>query len=414
MDWMVKNTSKAFSKSIYLIGKLTVVFQKETKISLRLTGARNLIKRVISSRSFYYLNLNHQREINSNLTTSTKINYGAYDYQGHYIYPSPTNSFVEKGKANWLGINYGLDYTGIDQHRIIAGIEAQKNLNLLQKNSDGSLNDNHHYLNGAVYVQDQWRINSNLIQYVGLRLDEVNNELTASPKWSMVGNLGFDTHFRLSAARSFRPASVYERFYQDGGLFLSNPNLKNEYLSNLEFNLEHAFSSKLIASTTLYHYKVENLITQSYVDGHYQFLNSPAQEADGIEMGAKLFLDNLRIQLNVAYQKMDSENNSKPFNSPALLGKILIDQEIPSANLVMGFNLQSSAKVYDVNDQKISGYTTSNLVFSQREPSKIGKISLGIYNLFNQIYFTPTSQSIADHRIQQDGRAVKLSWEIKF
>lgn len=255
-----------------------------------------------NSDNYYYLNLSKQSDISPTLSQTIRLRYGKYDYAGHYNYTT-TNSF-DRGKSDWYGIDYGIDYRDFDNHRVTTGIELQQNNRLSQTNSDGSLNDSRRYINASWYAQDQWNINADWIQYVGLRLDRINERAAASPKWALVHRANTTTLARLSLSQAFRPANIYERFYDDSsgsGSIKSNPNLKNEYLRNIELNIDHAISATWLVQASIYYYKIDNRISQiTRPDGLLQFINADQATGKGLELSSKYQTDDHRIKLSIA------------------------------------------------------------------------------------------------------------------
>lgn len=362
-----------------------------------------------------YINISRQDDLTNNLSQLVRFRYGQYQYSGHYNYGSYQTS--DWGQSQWYGLDYSANYRGIENHRINGGIEIQENAKLILGASNG-LNNKTSYLNYSTYIQDQWTLSSTWIQYLGIRLDKINEQTAISPKWSIVHRASENTVIRLSAGQAFRPANHYEKFYTDNnsspGYLTSNPALKNEYIRNTEINIDQALTTGLLASLSIYHFELKNHIEQTTnADQLLQFTNNGNMLGNGIELTTRYQSNNLKIQTGFAYQTL--KNNSNPAtNSPHITGKLLIEDQIPSSNFIISLNVLTTSNAYNSNYEKLSGYTTSNLTLTQNKFNEYGRLSLGIYNLFNRKYLVPNQPSMLGQGIYQDQRIARVKWEFKF
>lgn len=363
--------------------------------------------------NYYHLTATRLNEINQNTSQTIKLRYVKYDYQGNFNYGNNTSHDI--GQSESAGIDYLIDHIGIDKHRIISGIELQKNFKLYQASPTVGFSDKRQSNKYGVYTQDQWNFANNWIQYLGIRYDKINEKDAISPKWSLINNLNERSVLRLSTSRAFRPANYYERFYHIDGSQASNPSLKNEYLTNFETSIDHAVSVSWVMGMTLYHYKLNNMIQQIKNESNLlQFINHGNLIGNGIEISSKNYYENLRAQTGIAIQNTNNSNQSQSTNTPRLLGQLLIDADLPKENLTISLHVQSSSSIYNSSNQNINGYTYSNLFISQKKSSYLGKFSFGIYNLFNKKYLAPAQAAIPSQTVTQDGRVSRLLWELNF
>lgn len=357
----------------------------------------------------------HSAELSSNL----RVRAGDYWFKGQYAYPGRDNR--DEAQAIWFGLDYLGTYTGLKDHKLLFGVETQNNRHLDQSNFDllprvNYLNDQRHETRGGIYLQDEWRLGPKWLANLGVRADRLAGYDAVSPRAALIHHPSPDTALKLIYGRAFRPPNSYERYYDDSGQSQkANPNLKLERITTQDFVVDYAITPAVRVSGDYYHYRIDDMIDEitDPADGLLTYVNRPTVHAHGVEFEVEAFFAiGLHLKGSIARQHVE-----QPFgpaiNSSKLLGKLLLDGPLFSTGWTVGLDLQAMDRRDTLADQ-VAGHAAGNLILRRKGTRATGSWTVGIYNLAGRRYFDPASAAVARHAVLQDGRQLRLSWELGF
>lgn len=191
---------------------------------------------------------------------------------------------------------------------------------------------NPHFFGTGVYVQGEWKANSDFALTLGLRydhmkLDTLNAANAAAPKVGINYKLSKDFIIRASLGTGFRaptPSEVFTTLGVGGGIDVkSNPDLKAETSLSFEAGAIYNYSRDLSFDLALYQtdYKdfIEPILTK---EAKIQFLNLSKARIQGIELNTGWSLIPGQLKFTAGYNYMwarDLEKNIamkyRPLNS---------------------------------------------------------------------------------------------------
>jgi len=185
--------------------------------------------------------------------------------------------------ANWLGVDYSVIYSGLVNHKMLLGVELQRNKNLGQRNFDVSprmvhLDDRRSGNGIGLFVQDEWRIGRKWMINFGVRADQISGFDAVSPRSALIYHPVPEASLKLIYGKAFRPPNSYEHYYNDGNVLQkANADLKPERNTTHELAADYVVSSGLRVSGSYYHYRLDDLIEQivDTADGLQTFINRP-------------------------------------------------------------------------------------------------------------------------------------------
>lgn len=346
---------------------------------------------------------------------------GSYRYDGSYRYAGAFDN-RDESRADWLGGDYRLSYTGIERHKLMLGVETQSNTRLLQRNFDLSprrsiLDNDSPSRTQGVFVQDEWRFHPLWLLNLGLRHDKHSDYAAiASPRLALIHQPNERLTLKAMVGGAYRPPNAYERFYDDGGVLQKgNPGLRPERMRSAELAANVRLGERGRVGIGLYRNQMRDMIDQMTdpADGKLVFRNLPAVSARGVEIDAENHWANgYRLRGSIAWQQSRLADGSTLVNSPRLLGKAV-------ASVPLGAGWTASGEWLGVSDRRslngsVAGYGIANLVLAAAPRAGLGQFSLGVYNVGNRRYADPASSSFAQDAIEQDRRQFRLRWVLAF
>jgi len=372
-----------------------------------------------------------KRDLGNGLWLSTMFYGGEYRYRGVYAYDvGETTSLlnIDDSLTRWFGNETQLDWQVNTEHRLIAGLQLQRDQPLRQRNYDLGADEpvldvNDHRVRAGFYVEDQWQIADPLTLNLGARYDlDSNGTRAISPRGSAVYRPAPDTSLKLIYAMAHRPANAYERDYSvsgDGGQ-QGNPHLRSEQLRNAEFVAEQRLPNGHELSLSLYRYRFSHLISQQPdpESGVDIFVNSPVLNGSGAELRWQRRWDNsASLGAFVALQRLkDSADDATPPNSPkTLAGLSAGSPRLFEHLLISGEAHYVSPRLGREPGVRVPAYwrLDANLLATDLG-RKDTEASLRVRNLLNTHYADPTGFDVLPTQLPQPGRAFWLELRARF
>jgi iron complex outermembrane receptor protein len=315
----------------------------------------------ITMRSNALVGLNYVKLFGDSISLDTKVYYTHNGNRNEYpAYIAPGSIFTrvpfKETFSDRVGVGTKLDWRLNDQHRLLAGVDANVTKVTSSQLFNVSLFDysfhDQQEKNFSLFLQDEWKITNKLtalgsIRYdwSGINIDKLGttaiNHPTVdaiSPRFALNYKAQDDMSFRASWGKSFRAPSMFERFIRDAGPFATvnvNPDLNKETMTAWEVGVFKQLGSRASVDIAGFVNDYKDLIESVWTstDGitHlpiYQYQNISKARIWGIETNL-----NVRpvdeVTVNVAYTYMHAKNNSID-SYPALTQTVVKDNPDPS------------------------------------------------------------------------------------
>lgn len=367
-----------------------------------------------------FANAAYNTALSETLQFSGSLYYGAFDYDGIYPYPGVLN--IDRSRGRRAGAELRLLSTALDSHKLMGGIEYQKDLRQLQRNYDESpyldyINSDQRPHKYGIFLQDEIVLRDDLMLNAGVRYDWYSQfGSTTNPRVALIYHPSPGNGLKLIYGSAYRAPNAYEMFYGDeAGEYRPNPDLRPERIKTYEAVLEHSFASRWHGTMSLFHYDVENLITQVEDSGTLMFMNGRKMHASGVELSAdRQWAGGARLKGNISYQETrDKWDGSRPINSPRLLAKLGLIWPLP-------YSWHAGAEVQYTSERRTTfgeadAYTLANLTLTRSNILKGLDVSLSAYNLFDKEYEDPADTgAFVQDILRQDGRTFRLKLDYRF
>lgn len=374
-----------------------------------------------------FVSAGYYRALSDRLDVSGNLYYGAYDYDGDYPYAGTLN--LDRNHGRRASGELRLLSTAFSRHKLLAGVEYQRDLRQQQRNFDLTPplvytdvdSTPHKY---GIFVQDEYALRDDLLLNAGVRYDHYSAfGGTLNPRLALVYHTAAGNSLKLIYGSAYRAPNAYEMFYGSDTVPAAaqkgNPALRPETMRTYEAVLERSFGGGWHGTLALYHYRVEDLISQITDPGDNKlvFVNAEKIRTSGVELGAEKFWHNgVRLKGNASYQEAkDRLTDRLLVNSPRLLGKLALLLPLPGYAWQAGLELQYTGERRTFAGEKTDGYTLANLTLSRSDLLKGVDASLGVYNLFDENYADPADRgAFVQDVLRQDGRTWRLKLDCRF
>lgn len=364
------------------------------------------------------IDLRYDGDDNKAWQPSFRVFAGRYRFDGAYRY-APAPDAKDHSAADWLGSEFHLAYTDIPRHRLLFGIDTQWNTRVEQRYFEidprnDILNTNNPSRRVSLFAQDEWRFQPDWLLNVGLRQDR-NRDFAAvtSPRVALIWQATQRLSLKAMTGNAYRVPNAYERFYNDGGVSqLGNANLRPEYVSSTELAAAYRFGQSGRVGLSLYRNQMRDLIGPAAdSSGVVSYANQNRVNAHGVEIDAEnQWSGGYRLRGSIAWQQSRLENGATLVDSPKWMGKLVFGVPVAWGWTASGEWLGLSSRRGD--NGPVPGYGIVNLSLSSAPIARLGQFSATIYNVGNRRYFDPTSTSLIQSAIQQDGQQFRLSWTL--
>lgn len=370
-----------------------------------------------------YLDLKYEHSFDDQLDVMARLYYDDYYYSGDYIYSSVLNKDLAWGK--WWGGELKFFKILLENHKVTLGGEFNDNFRQDQRNYDVQpyllrLDDKNESENWGIYIQDEFSILKNLILNAGVRHDQYETfGGTTNPRIALIYNPFEKTSIKLLYGKAFRPPNVYELYYNDGGnTTKSNPNLDPETIRTYEIVYEQYLGKYLSATTSLFTYKIKNLISQirDPSDSLLVFRNMEQVKAKGIEFELDgKWPNGLEGRVSYSFAKTKNlETGESLNNAPKHLAKLNLIFPLMRDKIFMGMEEQFTGNRKTLAGREAKPFFITNLTLFSRNLLKGLEISASVYNLFNRKYDDPGSTEHLQDLLKQDGQTLRFKLTYRF
>lgn len=372
------------------------------------------------------VNAKYTHTFENNLNLQGKISYNRSSYHGHYPYDygTPETHYVvnqDYTRAQWWQAEWQMSQVFWQSHRFTFGGEFQDNFEQQLTNYDITkyFHVKTNSYRWAVFLQDEINLTEKLSANLGLRFDYYSTSgTTVNPRASLIYEINDNSTVKLLYGSAFRAPNPFEMNYRGTGI-IPNAHLKPELFKTLEFILQHRFNQQLNAEVNVFYTTMKDLIRFTEIDsGVFQNSNLGRVQSTGVEAQLEgKWAVGWQARLSYSWQSTIDQNTQQSLsNSPEHMVKLnVIAPLFGSEKVFAGFETRYLSSRKNATGGKVADYVVSNLtVFSQDAIVKGMELSGGIYNLFNQRYFDPSSPELRQTGIEQDRLTFRIKASLDF
>ncbi len=373
----------------------------------------------------YYLDLSYRHTAPNGVGVLARAFYDGYYYEGRYVYDYGTPGIPDivvnrdSSQAGWAGAEAQVLMPVTDSHRVTIGSEVRLNHQLHQANEDVTvyLDENSHSYSLAAYIQDELRINDDLILNAGLRYDYYDSfEGTLNPRFAAIYHASGDTTLKGIYGRAFRAPTPYELDYSSS-TFKPNPDLEPETIDTYEFVVEHALSRAVRGTASVFYYRIDELISviTDPNDGLLTFRNTDEVRTTGAEAEIEgRWTDRLRVRLDYSYQDgKDKASGARLTNSPRHVAHLQVDAEL-APDWVLATEVGWVGSRLTPLGSKAAGYAVMHLSLLARELRPGVELGLSIRNLFDHRFEHVAGEEHAQDVLEDRGRHLWMQVTCRF
>lgn len=374
----------------------------------------NLPNRTRDAQSF--ASVDYTAPVTGDLSVSARLDWGRADYAGTGPYADdggPVRTNVDGTHAAWYGVNATGTYTGLAGHKLLAGIDMQRNARRDQYNYDLdpyelAMDERREDSRAGIFVEDEARLAPDLILNAGLRYDR--DSIAGgrfNPRVALVWHAGPKDTFKLIYGTAYRSPNAYELYYDVEDYAVANPALRAEKIATGELVWERQPDAYSKLSLSAFHYRMTDLITETLrPDGLLMFDNTAYASADGVELsGERLFAGGTRVRGSYTYQYAQDGQGRWLVNSPRHMAKLNATWALPGDALRLGTEGQCVGRRL-TEHAATGGYCTVNLTLLPARRSGTMDWSVSVYNAAGQRHADPAGPAFVQEAIAREGRAV--------
>ncbi|USX29510.1 TonB-dependent receptor [Oxalobacteraceae bacterium OTU3CINTB1] len=369
-----------------------------------------------------FASLSYNAAPSETVAVSTRIDWGRADYLGVGLYPDDQGRprvNVDGDHAAWYGLNVNATLTGIAGHKLVAGLDAQRNARRDQFNFDPDpyqvkLDDRRADSRLGAYLEDEMRLAPTVIVNAGLRFDRDSITGTRfNPRAALIWHATPADTFKLIYGTAYRSPNAYESYYAVGvgeGGQAANTHLRAEEIATHELVWERRPDAYSKLSLAMFHYRLDGLITETLrEDGLLVFDNTERASANGAELAAeRLYAGGARLRASYAWQQVRNGDGARPVNSPRHMAKLNGTWPLPGTGgaLALGVEGQCMAGRLTQN-AATAGFCTVNLTVTPASRRTGGlDWSVSFYNAADRRYADPAGPAFVQESIPREGRTV--------
>jgi len=306
-----------------------------------------------------------------------------------------------------------------EKHTVTAGAEILDNLEDRQRNYNvlpyySYLNDTRHSFDYGLFLQEEYRILTNLTFNGGVRYDNFQTfGSTVNPRTALIYQPVGGTTLKVIYGTAYRAPSPYELYYSDGGdTQVPSPNLKPEKIATEEAVVEQQMGKHLSGSLSGFYNDINDLIEQTTIApglpnaGLIQLQNMGKATSTGLELAFKgTWTGGWEGRASYSFtEAKDGVTGAWLVNSPHHLIKFDLTAPLWREKVFATLDCQIMSDRKTLADHIDPAYGAVNFVLLGRQLIRGLEVSANIYNLFNEKYSDPGGEEHLQDLLQQNGR----------
>lgn len=228
-------------------------------------------------------------------------------------------SYMENLSSEWQA-EAGADIKLGSSHVLSAGADVKRsacNFSPLSNAADktplsSAVGAEDHAWNTGIYLQDEIKCGRNAVIVAGARADN-NSQFgwAVSPRAGALYTVSEDTTVRGSVGRAFRAPTLVEMFQPPMSFgyvtFVSNPNLKPEYITAADGEIEHRFSGRVSGKVGVFFNDMKDIIEDKASGDTLTNENISKARTYGAEAGLSWRISE-NLAASAAYTRIEAEN----------------------------------------------------------------------------------------------------------
>ena len=376
-----------------------------------------------------WVDLEFTKEVGRHLDVLARTYLDHYAYDGYYPYPSDTEGNAgplvinrDRFRGHWWGSELAFSSRVGPAHRLTAGAEYRQNVEQSQQNYDeGSgivyVDSQPRTYTVALNLQDEYTISRHVLLNLAGRAERVGTGATGlTPKLGIILTPRVNTTIKLLFSRALRAPSVYELYY-DSPSNAGNPALQPEQMQSLEMNLEHYLTPSMKIEGSLFTNTYQDLIVGVADESAAVILqNGLDARARGLEL-SWILKRRAGIRARVNYSTLfdsDAASNAWTSGAPRHLAKMNVGRPVAPLGLTVGWELQYESERHTHNTEVLDPALVTNLNVVRSNVLEGLDINASVFNLLDERYSEPVSESHRQGGIRQDGRQFFLGVTWRF
>lgn len=369
-----------------------------------------------------FADLAWSRAFGASLELSGHAFLNRYDYNGDYVNPAAAGSVDNRDASHalWYGLSTHLVSTAFAHHKLLLGADLIRDQGIGQTNFDvdpyvSHLDDHRSNTRYGLYGEDEIGLGHGLLLNLGLRYDRDYAEGGhLNPRVALIWKALSHTTAKLIYGTAFRSPNAYERYY-----YASSPTgiaLDAERIGTYEAVLEQGLPGEALLTTSVYHYDIHGLISQTTnASGADGFNNLSRASANGAELAyQQQWSAGARLRASYAWQlARDPQSGTQLENSPRHLAKLNLSLPLAGERLRAGLEAQYGG-MQRGDSAPVGDWWIANLNLWAPRVLPHLDASVTLYNLFDRRYSLPGGDSLRQNAIEQDGRSVLFRLGVRY
>ena len=266
---------------------------------------------------------------------------------------------------------------------------------------------------GAIYVEDEVRLQPWLLLNGGLRHDRYARFARTTPRAGIIAIPSPNQSFKYLYGRAFRAPNAYELYYYAD----ATDSLRPESISTHELAWEQYLGEWLRTSVSAYRSSASALIALVIPDPvlmNLAFINHGGMRARGLEVEAETRTrGGVQAVASAVFQRSVDENGTPLVNWPRRVAEARVSGPFPWPASTWSAELHHVGTRHTLLGTAIPPYTLAHAAITSRL-SNHWYLALSIRNIFDRRYRDPASAEHVQDAIEQHGRILRLGirWDL--
>ena len=377
--------------------------------------------------SRHFVELRRERIGAGGIESFARIYYDAVDYYGDYVYDYPPVAVNrDEGGARWAGAELRRSGRVGRRQRVVAGAQYEYNLKVYQKTYDEPplatvyQDQSFRYFNYSAYLQDEIALGPKALLNLGLRHDTYERfGHSTNPRLAFIVSPRRTTTLKALYGSAFRVPSIYELFYDDGGLAIKpNPDLRHEDIKTTELVWEQGLGRHASLVASAFRYRMEGLITQvtDPSDGLLQYRNVMKVTATGLEVEVSgRTAGGILWRGAMTQERAEDEGTGLILtNSPEQTGLASLALPLFGGRSDLAFQARFLSPRLTLLRDRTRGVHAFDLTFTSGSAWPGIDLTIGLRNLLDQKFGDPGANEHPEDQIPQDGRSYFVTLRHRF
>lgn len=267
----------------------------------------------------------------------------------------------------------------------------------------------------AVYLQDEWEMNNDLLLTVGVRFDHYSDfGSTTNPRVALVWSATDSLDLKLLYGRAFRAPTFLEMYETNNAVAVGNPDLKPEVMHTLEGGMVWKIDHNYHLHTNLFYNRFTDRITRQFP----MSTNLGGATIWGVETELKAdWREQLYGYLNYSFQKSkDSQTKQQLPDVPQHRIRIGVNTALFDEYLNLNGSLRWDGKrprgVGDARPDTSSNVTVDMAISTDKLMDGLRLLLKG-HNLLNANIYDPAPATVSNG-FPRPGRELMAEVEYRF